>query len=204
MRLKKKLPIDIVRNLLALKANPNARDNEGRSALMHVITKELGKRRDTDEIVTLVKLLLNAKANVHFADNDRNETVLFRAFEDIYDNNDLALARLLIKAKADVNWKNTDGYTILELTCHEFVDEIRLLKKSGAKGEERRCEQSKPASDSESSNAAACARWAESMPALATPRNSGDLERACSNMWSRGSDDFDKCVAKWRSCARRY
>lgn len=49
-----------------------------------------------------------------------------------------------------------------------------------------------------------CFKWADNALASATPRNENDLDRACSNQWSVGTDDHKKCVQTWRQCRKFY
>jgi ankyrin repeat protein len=88
-----------VRELLALGASPDARDEQGRTPLFSAV---LGGA------VGLVGLLLEAGANPSAADEEGWTPLHFAAQEHLPE-----MARLLVGRGADVNARDLDGNTVL-------------------------------------------------------------------------------------------
>lgn len=186
-------------------ANVDAQDVAGWTALMHIADlpncSAGGLECNMPKLkVVRIKKLLAAKANVNISAKN-GETALSNSVDrDISGGMDTT--RVLLKAKANPNAKNREGETIIMTVCDDDI--AKLLRSYGAKGARRDCSELMNTYTSSKFDAQFCARWAQSMPASATPRNSNDLDRACSNMWSSGSADHNQCVKTWRECGKHY
>lgn len=111
-----------VRTLLARGADPNARDEDGRTPVFSAV---LGGS------VALLGLLLESKADVN-AKDQRGSTALHLAAEEVVPE----AATLLIGRGADVNAQDEEGNTPLGravFSARGRYDVVRLLMKSGAK-----------------------------------------------------------------------
>jgi ankyrin repeat protein len=111
-----------VRTLLARGADPNARDEDGRTPLFSAV---LGGS------VALLGLLLESKADVN-AHDGRGATALHVAAEEVLPE----AASLLIARGADVNAQDDDGNTPLGLAVRSArgrYEVVRLLLDGGAK-----------------------------------------------------------------------
>lgn len=111
-----------VRTLLARGADPNARDEEGRTPIFSAV---LGGS------VALLGLLLETKADVNARD-ERGATALHIAAEEVVPE----AATLLIGRGADVNAQDEEGNTPLAravFSARGRYEVVRLLMKAGAK-----------------------------------------------------------------------
>lgn len=111
-----------VRTLLARGADPNARDDDGRTPLFSAV---LGGS------LALLGLLLESKADVN-AHDGRGATVLHVAAEEVLPE----AASLLVARGADLNAQDDDGNTPLALAIRSARgrhDVVRLLLDAGAK-----------------------------------------------------------------------
>lgn len=110
-----------VRTLLARGADPNARDDEGRTPIFSAV---LGGS------VALLGLLLETKADVNARD-ERGATALHVAAEEVLPE----AATLLIGRGADVNAQDEEGNTPLGravFSARGRYEVVRLLLKAGA------------------------------------------------------------------------
>jgi hypothetical protein len=111
----------VVQQLLEAKADVEAKDNDGQTALHWAA-------RSSHEV--MVRLLLEAKANVEAKDNN-GQTALHLAARNGHE----AVVRLLLEAKADVEAKGNYGQTALHLAAqhgHEAVVWLLLDAKADA------------------------------------------------------------------------
>ena len=111
-----------VRTLLARGADPNARDEDGRTPLFSAV---LGGS------VALLGLLLESRADVNARDG-RGATALHVAAEEVL----FEAATLLVGRGADVNAQDDEGNTPLGravFSARGRYDVVRLLTKSGAR-----------------------------------------------------------------------
>jgi len=108
-----------VRILLEKGADPNARDSEGRNALM-VMSLE---KRSEDAAELIAETLLNAGCDINAAD-DKGRTPLIYAV--IYQRP--AAVKMLLKRGANINAKDHDGLSALDWAKKSGNEEIiRLL-----------------------------------------------------------------------------
>lgn len=111
-----------VRELLAAGADPDARDDEGRTPLFSAV---LGGS------IGLVGLLLEAGADINARDTQGFSALHFAAQEDLPE-----MARLLIAKGADVNAVDEDGASVLwraVFSSRQRADMIQILTTAGAK-----------------------------------------------------------------------
>lgn len=114
----------LVRDLLALGANPNVRDEDGRTPLFSaVLGGSLG----------LVGLLIESGADLDAHDSQGFTVLHYCAQEDL-----LEMARLLVSKGADVNAQDEDGSSVLwraVFSDRGRRDLVELLLAAGAKPE---------------------------------------------------------------------
>ena len=116
-----------VGNLLKKGLDVNAKDNQGKTALM------LASGNVYRDVET-VKVLLAAKADVNAKDN-QGETALMEACSSGMYNEEIV--KMLLAAKADVKVKNQYGYTALSYASASKPEVVKLLKgKSGGLSEQ--------------------------------------------------------------------
>jgi ankyrin repeat protein len=115
-----------VRALLAEGANPNSRDDEGRTPTFSAV---LGGS------IALLGLLIEAKADVN-AQDEHGWTALHVAAEEVLPE----MASLLLASGADPNVVDEEGNTPLAravFSSRGRYDVVRLLRKHGAKDDVR-------------------------------------------------------------------
>jgi ankyrin repeat protein len=113
-----------VRELLAAGANPDARDDDGRTPLFSAV---LGGS------IGLVGLLLESGADVNARDNRGFSPLHFAAEERLPE-----MARLLIAKGADVNAQDEDGSSVLSRAvfwARDQDDVVQILIAAGANPE---------------------------------------------------------------------
>ena len=114
-----------VRDLLARGANPDARDEDGRTPIFSAV---LGGS------IGLLGMLLEAKADVNARD-DHGWTALHVAAEEVVPE----MASLLLARGADVNAADDEGNTPLGravFSARGRYEVVRLLRKHGAKDDQ--------------------------------------------------------------------
>lgn len=107
---------EIVKFLLDLRANIEAKDPESNTALL------LAARKGYEGIVTL---LLSEKANVAATNQDGNTALMFLASAGSTE-----VISQLIKSGASVNDANHDGFTSLHIVVKEGCETVKLLEES--------------------------------------------------------------------------
>ena len=113
-----------VRELLALGADANVRDDDGRTTIFSAV---LGNS------IGLLGLLLESRADVNARDNDGFTALHFAAQEYLPE-----AARLLVAKGADVDAQDNDGRSVLWraiFSAHGRDEIIRLLRARGAKSD---------------------------------------------------------------------
>lgn len=114
---------EAVVSLIEKGANPNARDNMGRGALLWAILKEHTK---------IAEILIKAGADVNLTDGENVFSPLLLA---VFKRNQ-KLIRILIDAGSNVNGADNEGWTPLhEAVTNKQTEIIRLLISSGANAE---------------------------------------------------------------------
>ncbi|HEX7598712.1 MAG TPA: ankyrin repeat domain-containing protein [Polyangia bacterium] len=111
-----------VRDLLAAGADPNVRDEDGRTPLHQAV---LGNS------LAILLLLIEAKADLNAADHNAWTPLHFAAQEYLPD-----LARMLLAGGADPNARDDEGCSVLwraVFSAGGRVDLVRLLLDKGAK-----------------------------------------------------------------------
>jgi uncharacterized protein len=105
-------------------ANIEARDQDGRTALMNAVT---------EENIDSVELLLSKRENIEAKDNN-GKTALFRAAMDDDFHGDLGagnyveVTKLLLSKGANVDAKDKNGRTALQMATRSYkVDVAKLL-----------------------------------------------------------------------------
>jgi hypothetical protein len=97
--------LNAVKTLLEKGADPNARDSEGRNALMVLSLEKRGEK----EMETIAESLLNAGCYINASDNN-GRTPLMYATQPMRTEG-LAVVRLLLKRGADTDAQDHDGYS---------------------------------------------------------------------------------------------
>ena len=122
-----------VQELLKSGANPNARDDRGRTALMWDVTwttydVTMGGKEETHQ--EIAELLITAGARIDARDR-KGQTVLIRAADWEHGR----LAETLIRRGANVNIKDINGRSALTFTAWQGVDgwDVKNLLRAGAK-----------------------------------------------------------------------
>jgi ankyrin repeat protein len=120
-----------VRYLLAAKIDVNARDSEGKTALMYAAQNTYGKDQ-----IAIVKILIENKADVNVTERTYGKSALF----DATANGNIEVVKMLIAAKANVRAKDLSGEPILTAAVgyahRSNTDDlpiIKLLVASGAR-----------------------------------------------------------------------
>lgn len=207
--------LEILKLLIGAGANVNYANSEGRTPL-HTAFYEKASN-------DIIALLVSAGGNLSILDKQGNTpiTAVFVQGTNLSEE-DHRILKAFLKGKPDLQVKNGAGFTALDLCeyyarIHSYGSSCKTLKKAGAKQSENGIawikaenEESKKRMSATSSGltntkeADFCHKWADSVPAVARPKNSGDVSRACSNLWQRGSQDFNECVKTWYKCSRYY
>jgi len=112
--------VKILKMLIESGVDINARDNEGKTALMHAAERGHVKK---------AKLLIESGANLDEKDNDNKKTALFYAVE----NNKVEIVKLLIESGANLEARIIYEKTALMLAVYNnYLDIVCLLIKAGA------------------------------------------------------------------------
>lgn len=127
MQHQKKAYKDIVQTLIDAKADVNAKDKHGNTALIAAVNSKSNE---------IVQALLNAGANVN-AKNDNGYTALMEAAI----NHNCEIIQTLISLGADINLKDNSGNRALNFAKNNYAraetgnkpESIRILKEAGAK-----------------------------------------------------------------------
>lgn len=110
--------VKVVDYLLAKKANVNLKDEDGKTALMHVASiKDVNNRE-------IVKKLLEAGADINQQDADGWTALMYAVL-----SNNKEFAQLLLEAKINRQLKSKDGLTALEMAQQRNRPEIAELLK---------------------------------------------------------------------------
>jgi ankyrin repeat protein len=116
-----------VQALLAVGANPNARDDAGCTPLLHALHAPLF-RQDVPS-TALIAELLRAGAQVNVKDRE-GLAPLMKAVQGGWPD----IVRMLLGARADVNARNNKGATALSMAeQHGETEIVGLLQKAGAR-----------------------------------------------------------------------
>lgn len=91
--------------------NINAQLSDGQTALIFAVRKGKGE---------IVKILIDAKANLNIQEKHRKFSALMIAIKSGYDN----IAKMLIEAKADLNLKDYEGFTALMIAVQAGNEKI--------------------------------------------------------------------------------
>lgn len=129
--------IEIVKLLLDNKADVNAKDSFGRTALIYAVN---GKSYEyvtgaethttTSPSVEIVKLLIDRGADVNFVEPTTGMNMLFVA---VYNNKTPEILKMLIAKGVDVKAKDKKGKTVLMAAADSgMVDMAKILIDSGA------------------------------------------------------------------------
>lgn len=117
-----------VRNLLERKADPDARDREGQTAL-HLICGSTISPKSNNRAARILGLLIDAKADIN-AKNTRGQTPVYLAIRHARAE----LATMLLRAGADPNVQCIEGYTAMFWAKQSpRLDLPELLEKYGGK-----------------------------------------------------------------------
>jgi len=111
---------NVVNLLLARGANTNLQA-KGKTALMYAVSHHVYNRDEATMWSNVVKILLDAKADVNLSDDDGN-TALMYAIND--SGNPREFLPLLVNVGADINAANTKGETPLIAETRRFNDGI--------------------------------------------------------------------------------
>lgn len=112
---------EAVRILLAAGADPNAKRDDGATAL--IMAAQKGRAE-------VVEALINGDADVNAKTSPEGYTALILASQNGYSK----VVQALLSAGADVNAKRYDGATALKMASqNEHKDVVRLLQDAGAK-----------------------------------------------------------------------
>lgn len=117
-----------VRSLLEWKADPDARDREGQTAL-HLICGSTISPKSNNRSARIMGLLIDAKADIN-AKNNRGQTPVYLAVRHARAE----LATMLLRAGADPNVQCIEGYNAMFWARQSpRLDLPQLLEKFGGK-----------------------------------------------------------------------
>ena len=118
--------IELVKKLINNGVDLNIKDNDGYTPLM----RSMFVIEDSEKII---KLLIDAGANVNITDDNNGNTALILWIKSDWKNTSTNKIKLLINAGADVNIKNNYGNTALILaSSRNQIENVKLLIEAGA------------------------------------------------------------------------
>ncbi|MGI9548613.1 MAG: ankyrin repeat domain-containing protein [Bdellovibrionales bacterium] len=131
IRAAKKGNVSEVKKLLAEGADVNARDSDGRTALLATM---LSVAKGTpEEQLQIINILLAAGADVNVRGNDFGKTALMRSVDPwSLGSGNTRIINVLIVAGADLNARSNWGKTALMYAASNYLKAVNVLIAAGA------------------------------------------------------------------------
>ena len=122
MRVSEKGYVNVVKFLLDRGVDVNAKDKEGKTALISASASTKDHHKDVSEF------LIEAGADMNAKDNYGQTALMYASF-----HNNTGAAKALIEAGADVHATNNDGMTALMWASYQnHIEAVRALVEGGA------------------------------------------------------------------------